>query len=311
MLLAELCSRAWVAADSWALFCAVMEQVSQWYEWREPVPTPYVVNGPVNLKPYVLPIVDSCNRIQGTLLKSVDPLLYTAMQNVGVEPQLYGMYVSLFVFGDVSTNSNPSRWLRLLFTREFPMDEAMMLWDELFASPIPLADLAEWVCVAMLIRIRSRCTSVPLLRLCVLIQILVLPSDYSTQLTCLLRYPACPTPDSGAPHHITLLIRHATALMVAPNPSTGATLVMENRNMPVDVPDSATRRKSRQPERVNRAQTPEQSPPGTSLQLSFPELIARNLLDRGESLGINKTVMNAVSELKVKNFYVLVTRGSQ
>jgi TBC1 domain family protein 5 len=36
-----------------------------------------------------------------------------------------------------------------------------------------------------------------------------------------------------------------------------------------------------------------------SFQLGLPELIARGLMDRGESLGINKTVMNAVSELRV------------
>ena len=33
--------------------------------------------------------------------------------------------------------------------------------------------------------------------------------------------------------------------------------------------------------------------------MGLPEMIARGLLERGESLGINKTVMNAVSELKV------------
>lgn len=36
-----------------------------------------------------------------------------------------------------------------------------------------------------------------------------------------------------------------------------------------------------------------------SFQIGLPELIARGLMDRGESLGINKTVMNAVSELRV------------
>ena len=94
-LFAELCSRSWVAADSWALFSAVMQNVSLWYEWREPKPSP--VRGPVNLKPYVPPIVDACNRIQGTLLKSVDPALHEAMQNAGVEPQLYGLYVAFFI----------------------------------------------------------------------------------------------------------------------------------------------------------------------------------------------------------------------
>lgn len=37
-----------------------------------------------------------------------------------------------------------------------------------------------------------------------------------------------------------------------------------------------------------------------SSTMGLPEMIARGLLERGESLGINKTVMNAVSELKVR-----------
>ena len=31
----DLCSRAWVAADAWALFSQVMRHAGQWYEWRE------------------------------------------------------------------------------------------------------------------------------------------------------------------------------------------------------------------------------------------------------------------------------------
>jgi hypothetical protein len=33
--------------------------------------------------------------------------------------------------------------------------------------------------------------------------------------------------------------------------------------------------------------------------MRIPEMIARGLLERGESLGINKTLMSAVSELRV------------
>jgi TBC1 domain family protein 5 len=36
----------------------------------------------------------------------------------------------------------------------------------------------------------------------------------------------------------------------------------------------------------------------TNAQLNLPEF-AKGLLDRGEALGINKTFMNAVSEIKV------------
>lgn len=128
----------------------------------------------------------------------------------------------------------------------------------------------------------------------------------------LLRYPPCPVHE-GAPHHILLLIRQATALEILHTPSAGASLAIENRNLlniPIEVPEPppVVRRKAH-PIRTHQMAISEHisgSPPTESLrqqpsfQLGFPELIARGLLDRGESLGINKTVMNAVSELKVR-----------
>lgn len=44
----------------------------------------------------------------------------------------------------------------MLFTRELSMPDALQLWDGLFACD-PTFDLAQWVCVAMLIRIRNEC----------------------------------------------------------------------------------------------------------------------------------------------------------
>lgn len=103
--LRELCSRTWVAADAWALFSSIMHGVSRWYEWREsddvegigkPSPLANHVqlnpDGKIDLKPYVAPIVQVCNHIQDTLLRTVDPLLWKKMQAAGIEPQIYGMY---------------------------------------------------------------------------------------------------------------------------------------------------------------------------------------------------------------------------
>lgn len=90
----ELCARPWVAADSWALFSSLMHNISHWYEWREPASLPLLPSGSINLKPYVSPIIQTCNNIQGALLKSVDPVLHDAMQSAGVEPQMYGLYVN-------------------------------------------------------------------------------------------------------------------------------------------------------------------------------------------------------------------------
>ena len=93
-LFSELCARSWVAADSWALFSSLMRSISHWYEWREPAsPSPFS-QGPIDLKPYISPIVQTCSNIQGVFLKSVDPVLHDAMQSAGVEPQMYGLYVS-------------------------------------------------------------------------------------------------------------------------------------------------------------------------------------------------------------------------
>jgi TBC1 domain family protein 5 len=56
---------------------------------------------------------------------------------------------------DTGTDASIRRWLRLLFTRELSMPDALRLWDGLFACD-PTFDLAQWICVAMLIRIRNK-----------------------------------------------------------------------------------------------------------------------------------------------------------
>lgn len=109
----EFCAQLWVAADAWALFDAVMQGAGRWYEWREPSSahlrsssastavggdraglSSHVqlnVSGDHSIKPYVAPIVQACNRVQGTYLKAVDPELWRKMQGAGIEPQIYGM----------------------------------------------------------------------------------------------------------------------------------------------------------------------------------------------------------------------------
>lgn len=94
--LGDLLSRAWVTADAYTLFLAVMRGVGRWYEWREPS-TPLQEGslspnlGPVGIQPYVAPIVEACNRIQSTYLKIVDPDLWKHLQASGIEAQIYGM----------------------------------------------------------------------------------------------------------------------------------------------------------------------------------------------------------------------------
>lgn len=149
----ELCDRTWVAADSWSLFGYIMKAISSWYEWQEQ-PSTVIKDSAGRIQPYVAPIVLVCNKIQNQYLSQVDPALWEKLSEVGVEPQLYGMYVS--TLSVMSFLIPSSRWLRLLFTREFSLREAMTLWDGLFAVDTSLS-LVPWICVAMLIRIRNKC----------------------------------------------------------------------------------------------------------------------------------------------------------
>ncbi|CAE7210466.1 unnamed protein product, partial [Rhizoctonia solani] len=136
------------------------------------------------------------------------------MNELGIEPQMYGI-----------------RWLRLLFTREFPWRDALMLWDALFATD-PSLQIIQWVCVAMLMRIRN----------------LLFAAEYTDALTYLLRYPPPPSltqplsPSNVNPSdpvlHTHVLVQQALMLRANPSPSTGATIVLQNRSV-LDIPIEA------------------------------------------------------------------------
>uniref|UniRef100_A0A8C3TAZ8 TBC1 domain family member 5 n=1 Tax=Chelydra serpentina TaxID=8475 RepID=A0A8C3TAZ8_CHESE len=65
-----------------------------------------------------------------------------------------------------------TRWVRLLFGREFPLQDLLVVWDALFADSITL-DLVDYIFVAMLLYIRDALIS----------------SNYQTCLGLLMHYP--------------------------------------------------------------------------------------------------------------------------
>ncbi|KZS98922.1 RabGAP/TBC [Sistotremastrum niveocremeum HHB9708] len=264
--LSELCDRAWVAADAWTLFGKVMKGVGEWYEWQEPPPAPGAPPPTANV-PFVAPIVTACNHMHNTILREVDPRLWQSMQAAGIEPQIYGI-----------------RWLRLLFTREFSLEDAMLIWDGLFAYD-PSFQLSKSICVAMLIRIRNK----------------IIPSDYSTQLTYLLRYPAPPISLDVDMHHTSLLLRQATAIHTSPTTLVGQSIVYENRNVldiPVDIPDPPPPMPRRTRASAEAGRSKQAASTSPRREMGLPELIARGLIDRGETLGINKTLSNTILEIR-------------
>ncbi|KAK1276840.1 hypothetical protein QJS04_geneDACA004102 [Acorus gramineus] len=63
------------------------------------------------------PVIEASSALYHVLSK-VDPHLHSHLVELGVEPQYFAL-----------------RWLRVLFGREFLLEDLLVIWDEIFASP--------------------------------------------------------------------------------------------------------------------------------------------------------------------------------
>eukprot|EP00941_MAST-03F_sp_MAST-3F-sp1_P005585 g5585.t1 len=126
--------------------------------------------------PSLSPLLALCARIQHRWLRQADPKVYKRLLSLGIEPQLYAM-----------------KWARLMFGREFHMEDVMALWDTLFAmrskfmsakenllsydptsiTSCSLTSSIELVSVAMVMNVRD----------------FLLERDYSQALKRLMKYP--------------------------------------------------------------------------------------------------------------------------
>jgi TBC1 domain family protein 5 len=100
------------------------------------------------------------------------------------------------------------------------------------------------------------------------------------------------------------LLQQAIRLSQDPNTSAGASLVLQNRNvlgLPIETPEPPVRPTRRRAEREQAPRTPVDRREVVSSPGGFPEMIARNIIDRGESLGINRAIFNTVSEIRVSD----------
>ncbi|GAA5892886.1 hypothetical protein JCM6882_006886, partial [Rhodosporidiobolus microsporus] len=141
-----------VEDDTWQLFAALMKAAQVYYDHQpsvalSPKPAPAFPPTASSSAPasgsssaLVQPIVSIAAHLQ-SLLSTVDPALHPAFTTHQVEPQLYLI-----------------RWLRLLFSREFPLPDTLTLWDGLFARD-PSLQLTTHVALAMLLRIRDALVS--------------------------------------------------------------------------------------------------------------------------------------------------------
>ncbi|XP_072226865.1 TBC1 domain family member 5 isoform X1 [Leuresthes tenuis] len=148
--------------DAYAMFSQLMETAEPWFssferevrKGKEEMLTSIPFARPQDAGPSVA-IVTKVNRIQDQLVKKHDIELHMHLNRLEIAPQIYGI-----------------RWVRLLFGREFPLQDLLVVWDALFADSITL-DLVDYIFVAMLLYIRDA----------------LIASNFQTCLGLLMHYP--------------------------------------------------------------------------------------------------------------------------
>jgi len=169
--------------DSYSLFSALMVNAEEFFvQSKVPIAPSGAAQSPQEQhQEHLTPVVTRCRKIHHLLLKQKDPMLYEHLVECHIEPQLYAM-----------------RWLRLLFGREFHLQDLLVLWDAIFAYGRSLA-LADYIAVAMLIYIRQQ----------------LLDMDEVTAMKRLLKYP----PVEDITLFITKAVELSTPKRVAPAPA--------------------------------------------------------------------------------------------
>lgn len=269
-LMLDMLDSAYVEHDAYTIFSMLMARASAFYEVGSDK------TGEQNT------IVEKSRHIHDELLTQVDPELASHLKEIEILPQIFLI-----------------RWIRLLFSREFPFEQLLVLWDTIFALD-PSLDLIDLTCVAMLLRIRWT----------------LLESDYAMALQLLLRYPV--PPDSQGPH---TFVDDALYLRDHPNSAGGAAIIFKyTKKHPLPSLPSAPPSVITSPGPGSQPQPPAplskhsgfgslrqrtlgarsplsslQQPGGVEALLSGA---AKNMIERGEKLGINQAVRDAMGEIK-------------
>lgn len=243
--------------DAFTIFGIIMQTVKSSYE----AGTNIHANASAPLSGST--IVERSRRIHEEYLLKVDPDLADHLTAIEILPQIFLI-----------------RWIRLLFGREFPLDDVLSLWDVLFAED-PALNLVDLVCVSMLLRIRAQ----------------LMEADYSGALTLLLRYPA-----PQLPHGPQSFVEDALYLSGNMSEEGGMHLVskysIENE---LSIP-STSKRGKRQQHGLSRSLSPRISP-GKYLQEQggiegIIQEAARGVYSRGEKWGVAKALRGAYQGLQ-------------
>ncbi|ROV98304.1 hypothetical protein VSDG_04460 [Cytospora chrysosperma] len=258
----EMLDSYFVEHDTFALFSKLMEHTRPFYE------VSVDASGPLSGEQSA--IVEKSKMIHEVALMRIDPELAKHLQATEILPQIFLI-----------------RWIRLLFGREFPFEQLLTLWDNIFAFD-PTLELIDLMCVAMLLRIRWT----------------LLEADYTVALTVLLKYPA-PEPPHG-PH---TFVDDALYLRDHYSAQGGSSIIMKyTGKTPSPPPDQGPST----PEskfhglsirgRGHGSRSPLRSPSRLIQQRGGVEALfqgaAKNVIERGEKLGINQAVRDAMGEIR-------------
>eukprot|EP00118_Oscarella_pearsei_P006783 m.31368 g.31368 ORF g.31368 m.31368 type:complete len:716 (+) comp31491_c0_seq4:2533-4680(+) len=158
-----------VEHDAYCLFEALMDSCNVWYLQKAELGVHVHKQSKYEKSPFTSteadfehwmkessPLARKLDRVQNKLLSQHDPVLQNHLESLGIAPQVYGI-----------------RWVRLLFGREFPLDDLLLVWDAIFAYS-PSLSLVDYLCLAMLSFIRNA----------------LLGFDYSSCMEQLMHYPA-------------------------------------------------------------------------------------------------------------------------
>ncbi|KAL1600780.1 hypothetical protein SLS60_007168 [Paraconiothyrium brasiliense] len=241
--------------DTFTLFSLIMQTAMSFYAPADP-----------DSPSQETPMLARCSRIFERYLPKADPELASHLVKLEIVPQIFLL-----------------RWIRLLFGREFPLDDVLKVWDALFAIDSTL-ELVDMICVAMLLRIRWD----------------LMTADTNEAFTLLLRYPepSAPaftfikdalylrdhlTPEGGA-EIITRYGKQAPALDASPPPA----IRLSSSTPPT--PSHRSRSSLGSPRQFVSQQ-------GAGLE-ALLQGAAKNVLERGSQWGVGKAIRDAVGEVR-------------
>jgi TBC1 domain family member 5 len=309
-IMEQILDPIYIEHDAFTLLSLIMRSAKSFYELGEPdrrSSTPSTGSG--TPQHGASPIVERSKRIHEIYLARLDPGLAKHLTDVEVLPQIFLMWVAHFAWKVILT-APIRRWIRLLFGREFPFDELLDLWDALLAED-PALDLVDMVCAAMLLRIRWQRKSVLNLVRAPLNSCVVIEANYSFALMLLLKYPAPEYPNGPQ-----TFVDDAIYLRDNFSAAGGAKIISKYSGKAPPLPSSDSRPSTPlglalgHKRNISRTKSPLPSPARFLQQQGGVEALfqgaAKGVFDRGERLGINKAVRDAVGEVK-KNMQGLQT----